>query len=64
MPPLYKSRTPEVKLVNHELNHDLRGVIKAADLNGAEKKKPEWQLGQNHSIIKYARPGDKTPATC
>ena len=51
VPLFYENRTPELQLVNADLNEDLYGVIEAADLDGEEEKKLERELGRQYHII-------------
>jgi type I restriction enzyme R subunit len=51
VPLFYENRTPELQLVNVELNEDIYGVIEAADLDGEEEKKLERELGRQYHII-------------
>ncbi len=51
VPLFYENRTPELQLVNAELNEDIYGVIEAADLDGEEEKKLERELGRQYHII-------------
>jgi type I restriction enzyme R subunit len=51
VPLFYENRTPELQLVNADLNDDLYGVIEAADLDGEEEKKLERELGRQYHII-------------
>jgi len=51
VPLFYENRTPELQLVNADLNEDIYGVIEAADLDGEEEKKLERELGRQYHII-------------
>ena len=51
VPLFYENRTPELQLVNPDLNDDIYGVIEAADLDGEEEKKLERELGRQYYII-------------
>ena len=51
VPLFYENRTPELQLVNPELNDDIYAVIEAADLDGEEEKKLERELGRQYHII-------------
>ena len=51
VPLFYENRTPELQLVNPDLNDDIYGVIEAADLDGEEEKKLERELGRQYHII-------------
>ena len=51
VPLFYENRTPELQLVNADLNEDIYGVIEAADLDGEEEKKLERELGRLYHII-------------
>ena len=51
VPLFYENRTPELQLVNADLNDDIYGVIEAADLDGEEEKKLERELGRQYHII-------------
>ena len=51
VPLFYENRTPELQLVNPDLNDDIYAVIEAADLDGEEEKKLERELGRQYHII-------------
>jgi type I restriction enzyme R subunit len=51
VPLFYENRTPELQLVNPDLNDDIYAVIEAADLDGEEAKKLERELGRQYHII-------------
>ena len=51
VPLFYENRTPELQLVNPDLNEDIYAVIEAADLDGEEEKKLERELGRQYHII-------------
>jgi type I restriction enzyme R subunit len=51
VPLFYENRTPELELVNPDLNDDLYDVIEAADLDVEEEKKLERELGRQYHII-------------
>jgi type I restriction enzyme R subunit len=51
VPLFYENRTPELQLVNPDLNDDIYSVIEAADLDGEEEKKLERELGRQYHII-------------
>jgi type I restriction enzyme R subunit len=51
VPLFYENRTPELQLVNPDLNDDIYAVIEAADLDGEEEKKLERDLGRQYHII-------------
>jgi type I restriction enzyme R subunit len=51
VPLFYENRTPELELVNADINDDLYAVIEAADLDGEEEKKLERELGRQYHII-------------
>jgi type I restriction enzyme R subunit len=51
VPLFYENRTPELQLVNPDLNDDLYALIQAADLDGEEEKKLERELGRQYHII-------------
>jgi len=51
VPLFYSNRTPELELVNPDLNDDLYAVIEAAALDDEEEKKLERELGRQYHII-------------
>ena len=51
VPLFYENRTPELQLVNPDLNDDIYAVIEAADLDGEEENKLERELGRQYHII-------------
>jgi type I restriction enzyme R subunit len=51
VPLFYENRTPELQLINPDLNDDIYAVIEAADLDGEEEKKLERELGRQYHII-------------
>ena len=51
VPLFYENRTPELQLVNPDLNDDLYALIEAADLDGDEEMKLERELGRQYHII-------------
>jgi type I restriction enzyme R subunit len=51
VPLFYENRTPELQLVNPDLNDDIYAVIEAADLDGEEERKLERELGRQYHII-------------
>ena len=51
VPLFYENRTPELQLVNPDLNDDIYAVIEDADLDGEEEKKLERELGRQYHII-------------
>jgi type I restriction enzyme R subunit len=51
VPLFYENRTPELQLVNPDLNDDIYAVIETADLDGEEEKKLERELGRQYHII-------------
>jgi type I restriction enzyme R subunit len=51
VPLFYENRTPELQLVNPDLNDDIYAVIEAADLDGVEEKKLQRELGRQYHII-------------
>ena len=51
VPLFYENRTPELQLVNPDLNDDIYAVIEAADLDGEEEMKLERELGRQYHII-------------
>jgi type I restriction enzyme R subunit len=51
VPLFYENRTPELQLVNPDLNDDIYAAIEAADLDGEEEKKLERELGRQYHII-------------
>jgi len=51
VPLFYENRTPELQLVNPDLNDDIYAVIEAADLDGEQEQKLERELGRQYHII-------------
>lgn len=51
VPLYYENRTPELQLVNPNLNDDIYGVIEAADLDPDQETKLERELGQQYHIL-------------
>ena len=51
VPLFYENRTPELQLVNPDLNDDLYRVIEDADLDGDQQAKLEKVLGRQYHLI-------------
>ena len=51
VPLFYENRTPELQLVNPDLNDDIYAVIEAADLDGEQEQKLQRDLGRQYHII-------------
>jgi type I restriction enzyme R subunit len=51
VPLFYENRTPELQLVNPNLNEDLYNVIEAADLSPDQEVRLEQVLGQQYHIL-------------
>ncbi len=51
VPLFYENRSPELQLVNPDLNDDIYAVIEAADLDGEQEQKLERELGRQYHII-------------
>jgi len=51
VPLFYENRTPELQLVNADLNDDLYGLIEDADLDEAQGAKLEQVLGRQYHLI-------------
>jgi type I restriction enzyme R subunit len=51
VPLFYENRTPELQLVNPDLNDDIYALIEVADLDGEEEKKLQRDLGRQYHII-------------
>lgn len=51
VPLFYENRTPELKLVNPDLNDDIYRLIEDADLDAAQEEKLEQVLGRQYHLI-------------
>jgi type I restriction enzyme R subunit len=51
VPLYYENRIPELQLTNDELTDDILSVIEEADLNDAEERKLERELGREYHLI-------------
>lgn len=51
VPLFYENRTPELELVNPDLNDDILAVIEAADLDAEQEQKLERDLGRQYHIL-------------
>jgi type I restriction enzyme R subunit len=51
VPLYYENRIPELQLTNDELSDDILAVIEEADLNDAEERKLERELGREYHLI-------------
>jgi type I restriction enzyme, R subunit len=51
VPLFYENRTPELQLVNPDLNEDIYDVIEAAQLDSDQETKLERQLGRQYHIL-------------
>jgi type I restriction enzyme R subunit len=51
VPLYYENRIPELQLTNDELSDDILAVIEDADLNDAEERKLERELGREYHLI-------------
>ncbi len=51
VPLFYDNRTPELKLVNPDLNEDIYNLIEAADLVPEQEAKLERELGRQYHIL-------------
>ena len=51
VPLFYENRTPELELVNPDLNDDILAVIEAADLDTEQEQKLERDLGRQYHIL-------------
>lgn len=51
VPLFYENRTPELQLVNPDLNEDIYGLIEDADLDGDQESKLERVLGRQYHLI-------------
>ena len=59
----YENRTPELQLVNPDLNEDIYNVIEAAQLDSEQETKLERELGRTtyHILTRDDRLGDGSP---
>ncbi len=51
VPLFYENRTPELQLVNPDLNDDIYDLIEGADLNAEQEEKLEKVLGRQYHLI-------------
>ena len=51
LPLFYENRTPELQLVNPDLNEDMYRLIEEADLDPEEEAKLEGELGRQYHLI-------------
>jgi len=51
VPLFYENRTPELQLVNPDLNEDIYNLIEAADLNEDQEAKLERELSRQYHIL-------------
>src|SRR3546814_15475152 len=51
VPLFYENRTPELQLVNPDLNDDLYGLIEDADLDEDQQARLEQVLGRQYHLI-------------
>jgi type I restriction enzyme R subunit len=51
VPLFYENRTPELKLVNPDLNEDIYNLIEAAELNPEQESKLERELSKQYHIL-------------
>ncbi|MEW6487769.1 MAG: type I restriction endonuclease subunit R [Thermodesulfobacteriota bacterium] len=51
VPLYYESRTPALRLENPDLNEDLYDLIEAADLDEAQERRLERELGRQYQLI-------------
>jgi len=51
VPLYYENRTPELELVNPELNEDIYALIEEAELSDEAEKKLERELGRQYHIL-------------
>lgn len=51
VPLFYENRTPELRLINADLNDDIYDLIEAATLNEEQEKKLEKLLGKQYHLI-------------
>jgi len=51
VPLFYENRTPELQLINPDLNEDIYDVIDAAELDEAQEAKLERELGRQYHIL-------------
>jgi type I restriction enzyme R subunit len=51
VPLFYENRTPELQLVNPDLNEDIYDVIEAAQLDSEQETKLERELGRQYHIL-------------
>jgi type I restriction enzyme R subunit len=47
----YENRTPELELVNPDLNEDIYNLIEAAELDPEQETKLEWELSKQYYIL-------------
>jgi type I restriction enzyme R subunit len=51
VPLFYENRTPELQLVNPNLNEDIYKLIEESELDPEQEKKLELELGRQYHII-------------
>ena len=51
VPLFYENRTPELELVNADLNDDIYRLIEAADLQPEQEEKLEKMLGRQYHLL-------------
>src|SRR5690554_2306737 len=51
VPLFYENRTPELQLVNPDLNEDIYELIEEADLNEDAQRRLEKELGKRYHIL-------------
>jgi type I restriction enzyme R subunit len=51
VPLFYENRTPELHLVNPDLNEDIYDLIEGADLDADQEEKLEKVLGRQYHLI-------------
>lgn len=51
VPLYYANRTPELQIINPDLNEDTYDVIEAAELDADQEAKLEKQLGRQYHIL-------------
>ena len=51
VPLFYENRTPELQLVNQDLNDDIYALIEAAELDEEQEKKLEREFGRQYHLI-------------
>ena len=51
VPLFYENRTPELQLINPDLNDDIYALVEAADLDAGQEEKLEQVLGRQYHLI-------------